>query len=136
MNIASKAIELVKWTIGGALLAGLVACGGGGGGSFSPVGYVATSDSTTKVTAANIGALAPVSGAAPTVFLFNSGFSGVDGTGAAVNLGGATTFSVTDAGTPAAGTTPATPSTATITNGGHHYDKDVSLRSSQSFGCG
>lgn len=118
MNIAGKAIELVKWTIGGALLTGLVACGGGGGPVTVAPTAIAAADTTAAVTAATVGALAPAAGAAPTAYLFNSGFSGVDANGAALNLGGATTVAITSAGTAAAGATPATPPAFAITNGG------------------
>lgn len=109
MTIASKVIELAKWTIGGALLTGLVACGGGGGSVSTAPTAVANADVTAAVTAANIAALAPATGATPTAFTFNSGFSGTDASGNAVNLAGPTTVAIT-----AAGATP----TFTITNGG------------------
>lgn len=126
MNFASKAIELAKWSIGGALLSGLVACGGGT--RPLPVN-VATADTTAAITAANVGTLAPAAGAAPTAFLFNSGFSGIDATGAAVNLGGATTVAITAAGKPAAGATPAVAPTFAITNGGGTATGDVTFGS-------
>jgi len=111
MTFASKAIELVKWTIGGALLTGLVACGGGGGSVSTAPTTVANADVTAAVTAANIAALAPATGATPAAFTFNSGFSGTNTAAgsAAINLTGPTTVAIT-----AAGATPA----FSITNGG------------------
>lgn len=131
MNIASESVELAKWTIGLTLLAALAACSEGGSNAppaTVPV-TVATTNVVVPVTAATVAALAPAAGAAPTPFVFNSGFSGVDAAGAAVNLGGSTTFAVTSAGTPAAGATPATAPAFAITNGGNTASGDITFGS-------
>ena len=108
-TIVPKSVKLTKWTIGLALSAALVGCGGGGEDAVSTLPIVAGANLTAApITAANAAALAPAG-----AFTFPTGFSGTTGAGAVVlpanttvALPTATTFSITSgAGGTATGTT-------------------------------
>ncbi len=111
MEVRTKLRGLVKWTACGALLTGQFACHS----SSTTAPLVATSNVNASLTAANIGALVPASGASPSTFTFSNGFSGTNSAkgNAAINLTGATAVTIT--GTAAAPTFTITSGGATLT---------------------
>jgi len=104
-TIASRSVELTKWTIGLALSAALVGCGGGGEDAVSTLPIVAGANLAAPITAANAAALAPAG-----AFTFPTGFSGNAGAvvlagATTVALPTATTFAITNGGGTATGNT-------------------------------
>ena len=104
-TIVPKSVKLTKWTIGLALSAALVGCGGGGEDAVSTLPIVAGANLTAPITAANAAALAPAG-----AFTFATGFSGNAGAvvlpaGTTVALPTATTFSIASGGGTATGNT-------------------------------
>lgn len=120
----SEILKFVKCAVGLALLASLAACNGGSSAPAAavPVPAVAAADVVAPITATTVAALVPAAGATATTVTFNSGFSGVDATGAPVDILGAATVSF------AAGATPATP-TFNISNGGNTASGDTTFAS-------